>query len=263
MGKSWQFLERASILKDIFFAGPVQAGIAWVIGVMAQHVPVISALGIFGILACGLVAYLVLSGCNALNAFAKKRARSSTTTAPSRLMKFFMWRGWKWVVAVALFVVGALAIETRPPMPRGIPIQAITLPVATHSQLNQPEVHGKSVILSHVPRSPEHPMLIRNKTFQNCEIIGPAVVAIRNSNDLKQCTFMIIENRPWDKRQIRRAGEGEDLSIEWFLLEYKGDTTVGMLGVESCSFNKCTFIDVSFAGPSNILHNFRTGIRTR
>lgn len=83
---------------------------------------------------------------------------------------------------------------------------------------------------------------IRNKTFENCEIYGPAIVFIGANNSFISCGF--------------------DIPIPSFYfweinLDGLAKIIVGVIGINECKFKDCNFHMIGFAGDSNLHDTFR------
>jgi hypothetical protein len=70
--------------------------------------------------------------------------------------------------------------------------------------------------------------IIKGKTFEDCDIHGPAVAAVLNGTDFIDCTF---------------AEGGDHSSLVWLPDPSRG-SYVGAIGLEECIFRRCNFRDV-------------------
>jgi hypothetical protein len=245
--KHWKFIERASIFKDVFISGPLVAAYSWLIGVMGQHIPIVSTSGLYGIVMASLFALLLLLVIKKVQAKKARRARTQAGQT-SRLDKVIAWWGWKWIIAAALFVGGAFAIETRPPLPLGVPLNRIELPIASFADMGKSNILGKSVILGALPRDGGNPSKISHKRFDRCQIVGPAVIHLFRPFELGQNQFrsgdmdfetMLLETRS----RIIPGTNGQLLMI----------LQAGAIAMVDCRFIQCTFEDISFVGtPEDI-----------
>jgi hypothetical protein len=70
---------------------------------------------------------------------------------------------------------------------------------------------------------------IRGKTFEDCKLYGPAVIAPIGSHDISflRCVF--------------------DAPPEMLFWDSNADRVVGPIGMESCTFNRCEFHNIGFA----------------
>ena len=73
------------------------------------------------------------------------------------------------------------------------------------------------------------PYNIKDKLFEKCTILGPAVVAFSGNNILQLCSI-----------------ESPSNNSDAVLLESKGPMTIGEIGLKNCHFKECTFVFVSF-----------------
>ncbi len=79
-------------------------------------------------------------------------------------------------------------------------------------------------------------VVLEGLTFQNCRLIGPAVVIPLRGGGIVHCTF--------------DAPEGLD-AIFWEIPE--GRTwVVGGVGLVDCYFSACTFLGIGLAGPPRL-----------
>jgi hypothetical protein len=77
--------------------------------------------------------------------------------------------------------------------------------------------------------------VIRGKTFTDCVIEGPALVAV-----LKGTTF--------DGCNMGAASDPRSM-----LFESKGPRLVGAIGLEDCAFVRCRFVQIGYTGSSAFL----------
>jgi len=76
--------------------------------------------------------------------------------------------------------------------------------------------------------------LIQSRTFEDCWIYGPAVLAGDNASDIQYCTF----DGSFDAALI-----GTDLP----------PNVVGVIFLKDCKFRKCHFFEISFlTSPNNV-----------
>jgi hypothetical protein len=105
---------------------------------------------------------------------------------------------------------------------------------------------GRTVILSEIPREKPDYMTIRNKKFLQCNIIGFAVVCLMG------CTFST--STVYVHPVVGKEGA---------LLETDGQATMGMIGLENCTFSLCTFAYISFAGNRQFIEEMRSKVPYR
>ncbi len=193
---TWDQLNRINTLLGIGFSVPVVTGVSYVFGVLGQRVPLFSAFCTFGIAFCFLVCFLVLSLCAALRAYAKKKGRATSEGTPDKFTEIILWKWWPWIILAACIIFSSPFIETRPRLPEGISPELLNLPIASYKEMRGSTIIGKTVVINEVPRSTKEPMIIRNKSFEHCKIVGPAVLAIAPDIELHQCRFGIEPNEP-------------------------------------------------------------------
>lgn len=76
---------------------------------------------------------------------------------------------------------------------------------------------------------------IADKTFTECLIEGPAVMAVMNGTSFDSCNMGVAK----DPRTL--------------LLEPRGELIAGAVGVSNCRFVRCRFVQVGFTGSSELL----------
>lgn len=82
---------------------------------------------------------------------------------------------------------------------------------------------------------------VQGLVFENCMILGPAVVAMLNGGTLEGCSF--------------------DSPPEALLWEVPADTTkIGAIGLDDCTFVNCHFQGVGFAGTPEFAEKFTAGL---
>jgi len=123
-----------------------------------------------------------------------------------------------------------------PSMEGQMPRQA--KPGASASELASNYISGRTVRLTDlVPDLPAAPV-IRGKTFENCDILGPAVVVSKMSS-LYESTFIFGEKE-------------RDVFIE----TPSNDELHGVIGLERCVFRECIFLRVGFIAPKDQIDAF-------
>lgn len=78
--------------------------------------------------------------------------------------------------------------------------------------------------------------------FENCEIIGPAVIAVLDHNDFINSSF-----------------DGDFEALLWEI-PHTRQRVVGAIGVKNCRFVGCKFRRIGFAGPAEFIVAFRRGV---
>ena len=85
-------------------------------------------------------------------------------------------------------------------------------------------------------------MAITGKTFTDCVIEGPAVLAVMNGTVFDGCNMGVAVN----PRNL--------------LLKPLGDKIVGAIGMADCRFVRCRFAQVAFTGDDALLAELEAGI---
>lgn len=76
---------------------------------------------------------------------------------------------------------------------------------------------------------------IDGKTFTECLIEGPAVMAVMNGTSFDGCNMGVAENP------------------RTLLLQPMGDMIAGVVGLANCRFVRCRFVQVGFTGAPEML----------
>lgn len=76
---------------------------------------------------------------------------------------------------------------------------------------------------------------IDGKTFTECLIEGPAVMAVMNGTTFDSCNMGVAENP------------------RTLLLDPRGDMIAGAIGMSNCRFVRCRFVQVAFTGAREML----------
>lgn len=77
--------------------------------------------------------------------------------------------------------------------------------------------------------------VIDGKTFTECLIEGPAVMAVMNGTSFDSCNLGVAENP------------------RTLLLDPRGDMIAGAVGMANCRFVRCRFVQVGFTGSPALL----------
>jgi hypothetical protein len=85
-------------------------------------------------------------------------------------------------------------------------------------------------------------MAITGKTFTDCVIEGPAVMAVINGTTFDSCNMGVAVN----PRNL--------------LLKPLGEKIVGAVGMGDCRFVRCRFVQVAFTGDDGLLAELESGI---
>ncbi|SDW32378.1 hypothetical protein SAMN04487912_102324 [Arthrobacter sp. cf158] len=83
--------------------------------------------------------------------------------------------------------------------------------------------------------------VIRDHQFEDCLIIGPAVLALTGESSLIDCTF-----------------DGEMDALLWEIPSTRPYVT-GAIQVDGSTFTRCRFQLIGFAGPQAFVDKFRAG----
>lgn len=87
-------------------------------------------------------------------------------------------------------------------------------------------------------------MAIKGKTFIDCVIEGPAVMAVMHGTTFTDCAM------------------GSSNDVDTLLLRPVGKKMAGVIGMSNCSFIRCRFAQVGFTGADDLIEALRTGIAT-
>lgn len=87
-------------------------------------------------------------------------------------------------------------------------------------------------------------MAIDGKTFTDCLIEGPAVMAVMNGTTFDNCAMGTTSNVK--NLLYRPVGQ---------------DKMAGVVGVGNCRFVRCRFVQIGFTGSDGLLEELQTGIR--
>lgn len=77
--------------------------------------------------------------------------------------------------------------------------------------------------------------VIDGKTFTECLIEGPAVIAVMNGTTFDTCNMGVASNP------------------RTLLLDPRGDMIAGAIGMANCRFVRCRFVQVAFTGHREML----------
>jgi hypothetical protein len=115
------------------------------------------------------------------------------------------------------------------------------------TRLGTPEVRGpgpRTAIRNEVIRLPELAVtepIIKDADFDNCLILGPAVVV------------------PLGVNFVSSTFEGDPEALFWEVPKNR-QNVVGAIALLNCTFNKCRFSGVGIAGPRDALEQFREAV---
>ncbi len=119
----------------------------------------------------------------------------------------------------------------------------ITRPIATYDELQlQKVIRGRALLLQDIPRAPDSPW-IEGFTFEDCIVLGPAVIAITDQLII-ECVFGI---------------EDEDIgTILWKMP--KNQKRIGAIGFRRTVFKNCFFQGIGVAGSRDALDSLKNGV---
>lgn len=80
-------------------------------------------------------------------------------------------------------------------------------------------------------------VVLKGLTFQNCRIIGPAVLVPLGEGSMNHCTFDVEQG-------------GTD-AIFWEITPDR-EYVVGAVALVDCHFSSCTFVSIGLAGPRDL-----------
>lgn len=83
---------------------------------------------------------------------------------------------------------------------------------------------------------------IDGKTFTDCVIEGPAVLAVMNGTSFDGCAM------------------GATTDMKTLLFKPMGTKMGGVVGMSNCTFVRCRFVQVGFTGSDELLAEFEAGI---
>jgi hypothetical protein len=87
-------------------------------------------------------------------------------------------------------------------------------------------------------------MAITGKTFTDCVIEGPAVMAVMTGTQFDSCAM------------------GTTTDTNNLLYKPQGQKLTGVVGVAGCTFVRCRFVQVGFTGSDAVLDELRGGIQS-
>ena len=82
---------------------------------------------------------------------------------------------------------------------------------------------------------------IEGYTFNNCFVRGPAVIVVQNDT-FSNSTF-----------------QGDPEAMLWPILPPR-TSVIGAILVKDCTFERCVFSNVGFAGPPEFIESFRSQV---
>lgn len=89
-------------------------------------------------------------------------------------------------------------------------------------------------------------MFVKDKTFTDCLIEGPAVMAVMDGTHFDSCAMgTTTDAKTLLYRPVSR------------------DKMAGVIGMSNCRFVRCRFVQVGFTGSDELLAELETGITAR
>lgn len=82
--------------------------------------------------------------------------------------------------------------------------------------------------------------VIDGKTFTDCVIEGPAVMAVMNGTTFGGCNMGVAKNP------------------RTLLFKPLGEVMAGVIGMSNCRFVNCRFVQIAFTGPDSVLEEMET-----
>src|SRR6266496_4718371 len=138
-------------------------------------------------------------------------------------------------------------------MPIWVDQAAIKRPLATNEDLKQDRVIGKTVFVSHIPVKftrlegvGPQVFQVSGKTFQDCDLIGPAIIMLQGKGVGEQCRL----RHPSGSR------------LESFLLLMQDHYIFGVIPFNDCGMLGCNFINVGFAGNADELEAIKKSFKS-
>lgn len=100
-------------------------------------------------------------------------------------------------------------------------------------------LHGETIRLCDFVVAGEKP-IIEGKTFEECTLLGPAMVYLFGVSTVHNCSF--------------------DGGMDSLFIEVEADRVViGVIGLKDCVFRKCRFRGIGVIGPSDLIKRWREG----
>jgi hypothetical protein len=127
-----------------------------------------------------------------------------------------------------------------------VPAEQPQKQLATPEELTRPLIRDRRVLVSGIPLEA---FRIRNKTFENCDIVGPCILMLMGHLEFIGITF--------DCGGI--PGSSTDLeSILW--PKTNSVLSVGVIGLDGCIFHGGTTEAIGFTGSPEMLDLFRKSV---
>lgn len=84
--------------------------------------------------------------------------------------------------------------------------------------------------------------IIRDVTFENCQLIGPAILAPLGATSIMHCGF-----------------DGDADALIWSIPSDR-TAVIGAIGAEDCTFSGCRFTRIGLAVPAGQVAGVRAGL---
>jgi hypothetical protein len=104
---------------------------------------------------------------------------------------------------------------------------------STADQLTSNFIYGQSFHISLIA----HGGIIRSRTFDDCDIYGPAILAMTGVAQIHKCTFNAVP--------------------EQVFIAVTQETVVGPILLIDCSFRDCRFYDIGIIGNEQLINKWR------
>ena len=115
--------------------------------------------------------------------------------------------------------------------------------MATDSELNQPFLANRTVYIARAVEFSMHKL--EDRTFEECDIVGPAVLMTLPNCKLQECH--------WE----RPAGSPEEV-LYWYKPSYRNHVLLyGSIILENCVFRRCRFILTGIVASDEMLKRAR------
>ena len=156
------------------------------------------------------------------------------STIPQWLLGVILGAGLIWLVLGAISVRGNV-VSRWPKLRTWFPFLDPFGGLATEAELRSRVVEGKAFKIAMLA---EHNR-IDDRTFHNCVIYGPAVIASTGFTDAKHCVYTV----PPEQMYVVMAEDRKPRA--------------GFLIAHDCEFKQCRFIGISFVGDADAIEKMR------
>jgi hypothetical protein len=119
-------------------------------------------------------------------------------------------------------------------------VQQTTKPIASVQELAQQVIVSRTVQIYNVPRNVD---IIDGKVFEDCAIVGPAIIASLEGTLFDLCRF------------------GHPGQFKWLFWETAQDRVViGVIGLRRCVFRNCNFAGIGLCGTRKVINDMKAKI---